>query len=583
MALALCLWAAAGAAQAQLEPALTKADAAFATHDYAGAAYWYGRAAEADPHNARALVRGGISLQRAGYNDKAIPRLDAALAQSPNDVDARYARAMAHVALQQYAPAQADLEAVVSARPRSASAQGWLGLVRALQGDDQGALKAYDRALKLKPGDTRIRLNRAASRYTLRRYRQAIADLDAVIRRDPRNAAAYNDRALAHARLGQTKAARRDFARAARLASPQRVTAADGRLPERAAVLYNQALLDWSAKRPQAALALLDKAAQVAPASPMVAYLRGLLHFQQQRYKRVTADVAPALGSDRPLQVPLLVLSAKAHLNRREDAPAAQALERVVSLDRLHPEANRLLGDAHYNLGQLRMAAQDYARQLALFPDDREALRHRADALYFQGAFKDAVADLDRLIALVPKDGPAHTRRGDAHYRLGQYPAAIADYRAAQAHGQSGVELLAHLAEAEAREGQNQAALATYGRALALVPGRAGLLVERGHVRFAEGDFPGALADYTQASGKAPKRADVHVYIAETEARLGHPDRAIESYTRALALNPSLAGAYLNRGILLQRAGRKGEACADWHKACLLGEQKACAYLKTDC
>jgi tetratricopeptide (TPR) repeat protein len=91
---------------------------------------------------------------------------------------------------------------------------GWAWL-RA--GDQARAEKAYGEALKRKPDDVDLRIDRAFARAEAERYWDAVADLDAAIARDPRRADAFVYRAAARKALSQYREALNDVAHALEL------------------------------------------------------------------------------------------------------------------------------------------------------------------------------------------------------------------------------------------------------------------------------------------------------------------------------------------------------------------------------
>ena len=91
------------------------------------------------------------------------------------------------------------------------------GNLFARAGKFPAAIEAYTLALELEPGYTEAYRKRAIAHMNLTEYRQAIADLDRVLRHDPGQAGAYYDRAISYHFLGAPERACRDMAAACRL------------------------------------------------------------------------------------------------------------------------------------------------------------------------------------------------------------------------------------------------------------------------------------------------------------------------------------------------------------------------------
>ncbi len=91
------------------------------------------------------------------------------------------------------------------------------GLTRAEQGDNQGAVKAFDQALALNPKNADAYFNRGVERFSLGDKQGAIEDYTQAIRLDPKFAMAYSNRGTVRADLGDKQGAIEDFAQAIRL------------------------------------------------------------------------------------------------------------------------------------------------------------------------------------------------------------------------------------------------------------------------------------------------------------------------------------------------------------------------------
>jgi tetratricopeptide (TPR) repeat protein len=92
--------------------------------------------------------------------------------------------------------------------PNDADAHGQLGELL-LQNDDEGAAKAYSRALELDPQKISYRVNLSSALLRLHRFSDAIQHLNVVLQKDPNN---YH----AHAGLGTAYYEVKDFTQAAR-------------------------------------------------------------------------------------------------------------------------------------------------------------------------------------------------------------------------------------------------------------------------------------------------------------------------------------------------------------------------------
>ena len=121
------------------------------------------------------------------------------------------------------------------------------GYMKYESGDYQGAIAAFDSALRLKPNDAEAYYNRGLTKYILGQYNAAILDFDAVIRLKPNDAEAYNNRGVTKRTLGQYNAAISDYDTALRL-NPNDVKAYYNRgLTKYILGQYNAAIADYDA------------------------------------------------------------------------------------------------------------------------------------------------------------------------------------------------------------------------------------------------------------------------------------------------------------------------------------------------
>jgi hypothetical protein len=91
------------------------------------------------------------------------------------------------------------------------------GLSKAWEGDVEGAIRAFDRAVEAAPRSSAAYLNRGLAYRRSGDLDHALADLDRAVRYAPASARAYYNRSLVLRQLGDTRRARADEQRAAEL------------------------------------------------------------------------------------------------------------------------------------------------------------------------------------------------------------------------------------------------------------------------------------------------------------------------------------------------------------------------------
>ncbi|MGE3150639.1 MAG: tetratricopeptide repeat protein [Pseudorhodoplanes sp.] len=167
-----------------------------------------------------------------------------------------------------------------SAKVRAIAFVG-LGLAWKEKGDPEKALAAFDAAIRLNPKDAHAYNNRAILWRDRNAVDRAIADFDAAIRIDPvprSDIAAggvlniHSNRGLAWQAKGDHARARADFDEAIR------------RVPDDAEAHFRRARLFVEMNDAEHALADLDAAIRLAPDAPVAYYWRGVLRYQQYMY-----------------------------------------------------------------------------------------------------------------------------------------------------------------------------------------------------------------------------------------------------------------------------------------------------------
>ncbi len=177
--------------------------------DLAGALADYETALRAEPQNAEAMAGRGQMRELASDLDRAIRDYSEVIRSNPNRAAPYLQRAWAWRRQNQPDKALADLTTAIWLEPRFADAYRLRGLIWYQKGNYPRAAADLDFAWHIDPNlDIAAQLQRGAALARAERIDEALAAYDTVIRREPRNAAAYAERAQVRA------AATRDTARA---------------------------------------------------------------------------------------------------------------------------------------------------------------------------------------------------------------------------------------------------------------------------------------------------------------------------------------------------------------------------------
>ncbi len=228
------------------------------------------------------------------------------------------------------AQAEALYARAAEADPSDATAQKYLGVVRAQQGRGADALEALDAALAIQPGDDETILNRANVLQMLGRHAEALAGFDHALKARPDWPQVLNNRASALVDLGRTDEALESYGKAVALA------------PEFTPALNNRGGLLLNQKRFAEALADFDLALQLRPSDPVLLNNRGNALQGLLRYGEAVTTYTSAIAIN-PQSAETFSNRAGALQQMKRHAEALADFETAMALD---PEQPHALGGA---------------------------------------------------------------------------------------------------------------------------------------------------------------------------------------------------------------------------------------------
>lgn len=178
--------------------------------DLAGRRTDLNAALEIDPANADVLTKLGLLEFDEQQWAQAISRFSAVLSKEPKDFGVLAYRSMAYWNSGNKSQAGKDYQAALAA---ASGADDFNLICRSLARENVAldwALQACDRALAVKPEESRYLATRALARLRLGKLNAALADYDAAINADERRADALLGRAIVRWRLGNKTSAEAD-------------------------------------------------------------------------------------------------------------------------------------------------------------------------------------------------------------------------------------------------------------------------------------------------------------------------------------------------------------------------------------
>lgn len=558
------------------------------------------RALAAAPGNFGVLYNLGVAATFAGHHERAREVLETALRQQPRNVDVLYGLAYVDAALKQRETAVRLLAQAAQLAPRRADIQKLLAITTGDLGALADSLAAWERYVKLEPGDDFGHRERGFALAATGQFEPGIAELERFLARHPDDAVGHYELALAEmesdparglAHLDRAVALKADFVEAH---------------SARGSLYYRQG-------KPETAVTDLEFAARLRPDDAVTLDRLGQTYLALDRpadAARVLRTAAALAPGDSRIQL---------HYGRAL-ADSGQAAESKAALDRfrqLGPEKNRGVpaGLVEYLSLTPEQQRADYRarveKAVAGNPADAAAEARYLQLLLDDGNAGEAAAVAHRIAGLKP-DAAVLAGAGRALLEARQYTAAreLLDLAAVESPS---ADVRLNLALAAFHTGGAADGL----RQLDRVPEaeRGGdFYLARAQMMDAAGRSQDAAAALEQALRAAPKRPDLYWQAAALLTKNGRtaealrlldragPDREIllaKATTMELARRtqeaerlvnqvqnrwPEWAAGWVAQGIVLQSRGRFEEARQTLETAFALGAHSAEAwYALADC
>jgi WD40 repeat protein/tetratricopeptide (TPR) repeat protein/serine/threonine protein kinase len=374
----------------------------------------------------------------------------------------------------------------------------------------QEAIAEFDRVIRRRPSDARLRAERGRAYFHLNQWDRAVADLSTALKKLPTDATLWIDRGRAYGRLKDWERAARDFTEAVRRQG----------------------------------------------GGEEVVLERGRAYLLLREWKKAGADFAAVLGRQTPH-------SARWEQICAEIFPWEPAFAEVAAL---LPDKAALwltLGRHHAQAGRWRQATADFSQALRRNRRDPQTYVDRGQAYAKLREWDQVAADFDRALDLLPAGSPP----SDGLYTdlLGWEPVLdrVALLRPTD------TQLWIVRGRHSAQRGRWQEAVRHFSRAIALQPQNTAWLLERAGVQVRLKAYDQAADDYVRVADHYPPGSAENKRLY---AELAAADDAV--FSRVASRRPKDARLWITRGRLHHQLGRDDQAGADFaHALKILGDQ----------
>lgn len=421
------------------------------------------------PDDPRLAVLQGVVAAAAGKSDEAVAAFQEALAKDAKSVEAHVELARVLAAAGKLPEARAEMRAAAELRPDDARVLAAQGDVRFAAGELDGALAAYDGA----------------------------------IRSDAEWLAAHLGRALVLEKKGDLAGAR---------AAYETVLAINDAVPEHH-LRYGSLL--WKQKEMDLAIAALQKAHDLDPKNAPILSRLGAVQFEAGKVDDGIASIEGALALDNTNPETYLYLS-RFQLAKGDANAAVHAIRRAIALDAANGAYAYQLGLIYEGANNPVEALEAFKKAAKLDPANADALEHQGTVLMALNAVDAAVVSFEAALA---RD-PARTRLlltiGDCHLKSNRWDKAIAALRRAGADSQlKGVNFRLGMAYQE--KGKSADAIGYFQRAAQEDPSDAMPWRQLGYAykeRNRIGDAVQAFKRYLEKKPGADDKAEIEDEIA---------------------------------------------------------------------
>jgi len=341
-------------------------------------------------------VKKGLELSQKGDPQSANGYLEKALKLEPNDAEARYYLAVNQYRLRQYAPARANLERILRAKPEMRPATLLLGAVTEKLDDYRNAIRLLESVTDLVRQQPEWIAILARCYYRTDLVEKGRETLGWLLPAGP--AAIF---------LGaETAAQSGDLGTAEELFASIRST-----YPDRGQLGYELAMVQYQAKKFAESQAALQQLTAAGTRDAKVYNLLSWCYHRQNRLPEAVAAMNRAIDLDPAAETNYDHL-AQILIEEGRYADATEAAEKAIAVAPKSSMAYQLRGRAETGIGNFKLALQSYSLAVELNPADADALLNLALVQEKLFQFREAAGSFEKGTARFPKNAQFYQAYG---------------------------------------------------------------------------------------------------------------------------------------------------------------------------
>lgn len=468
-----------------------------------------------------AVLRGRAYFE-LGQRDAAELEFQQASLSAPDRSEPLLGRALVATAESRFDDAQALVEQALKIAPHNTEAWFRKGEILRELGHDAGALGAYDEALKRDPNALRVRLARAGVNFKQGEREAALADVEFVARRNPRDLSAAFLRWQIYERAGDAGA--------------------------------RDALADVSGK-------LSQYADETLASEPLLLRIAALVHYA--RHDLVRADKYLARYVElRRNDTPMQALHGEVLLALGDAKGAAEVLQPLYRQDPDRLGMAQSLGQAYLQLGRYSEAEAIFAHALAVTPKSGALVTKLALARLGLGSVDGAQTGLLDAIAADQGERGAQMLLTVLQFKAGERARALATIESLAAHDGQDHRVLNLLGVMRAGNDDDGGARRAFAQAMQIMPDYMPPAYNLARLELAAGDVPAARARLTALVTRNPRAGPALMALADIALTGGDRETAVTWLEQAAAAQPDAVDAAAQLVALRLALGQDGEALA---------------------
>jgi tetratricopeptide (TPR) repeat protein len=460
----------------------------------------YEKAIKKDNNNSDYYFGIGKCYDKLGDASKALKYYTQAYVLDNNNLGAIKYRAELYERNNEYFKALTDYKTYLTIDKSNTEVYERISALHVLLNQNKEAIEDLNKAIDANPKVSHLYLSKGILLYQNRDYKQAAENFTNAIQLDSANANAYFQRGKCMMLRNDIRSAASDFDRARANKLDEQDTKS---IDAYAEAVYQRAASNFSNRKMDSALVLIDQAILFNPLSPLYRFERGEYYYFIK--------------------------------NNQE---AIFSYNEAVRLNDAYGEAYYRRGCAYFNLGNYPAAVENFNSALKINPQYILAQKGLADSYFAAASYPESISAMETCIKMITTSKTSFSQDtqseiyntlGKDYFETSMYDKALAAFKLSLKYNKDNAEALYYRGYTYYKTSQPSGAIEDVGKSLQLQPGHK----ER---NFLMGEIYSSKKDYDNAARYFGYciRLDSAVSIPDAIYLQGYSNYEMHNYTAAL-------------------------------------------------